>query len=183
MGFPAPESVVARLGDDAGVSAVEFGVASPVLVLLLLGLVDFGLAIDTKLQLEKLVSRMQLEAPRYDSIAAFQPLLADETKKLTDPGQPATYIDGLQYTIPPTVTMVRGCPDKAGAADFADPTLTAASTCTVNGAEVNPYTYYVITIQARYRLPFGIDRLPFLPDVDFSSVELPVGGTVLVDGG
>lgn len=134
--------------DDSGASAIEFALILPIMVLMVLGTLDYGLAINAKLQLEKQVNLAQLAALQsQDQIAAIDAFLDSAT------------LEGMGFSAD-TITIGKSsfcvCPSNVNA-DLTTTTanhMSCSSTCTVSGATRSPYLYYRVDVTAGFDLPF-----------------------------
>lgn len=157
--------------DSAGVSAVEFAVMTPVLALIIVGVADFGLAINAKLTLEKELSAAQLVALQaLDDPAVVQSYLTDTMKP---------YLQGKGFVFGPgsasTATTFCACPDKSAVADLTAEAVPCTASCVLDGATVSPYRFFRLDVVARYPLPFTFGALD---DVGFA-----VTRNIQVNGG
>lgn len=157
--------------DAAGVSAVEFAVMTPVLALAIVGIADFGLAINAKLTLEKEVNAAQLVALQAMDDTAVVQTYIDNTMKpyLLDKG---FVFDGDDIS---TVSTFCACPDKSAVSNLAAESVACNSSCVFGGATVAAYRYFRIDVTARYPLPFTFGALQ---DVSFAITR-----NVQVNGG
>lgn len=162
--------------DDRGSTAIEFAVAAPVLVLAALGLADFGFAFHAKLLLESEIGTAQLHVLE----AKEDPTRVQSY--LTDVLRPNMVAAG--YTFPaevdgqsnPGIAQVCACPEAVNL-DLSDPgnQVSCTSTCVVDGQDVAPYLYFVISVTADYQMPF--------PFAGFDTVAYQIERTVQANGG
>jgi Flp pilus assembly protein TadG len=99
-----------RLRDERGASAVEFAFIVPLLVLLVLGITEFGRAFQVQSTLSAAAREgVRTMALRNDQVAAramtrsvaasLSPALADGQITITPPSCPATYVPGASVTL------------------------------------------------------------------------------------
>ncbi len=162
--------------DDKGNSAIEFALAAPVLALAGLGLADFGFAFHAKLLLESEIGAAQLQIlEAKDDPTRVQTYLTEVLR----PSMLAagfTFPAEVEGQSNPGIARVCACPEAANL-DLSDAgnRVSCTSTCVVDGQDVAPYLYYVISATADYRMPF--------PFAGFDEVAYRVERVVQANGG
>lgn len=141
---------------EGGVSAVEFAIAAPILMALLVPVVDLGLAYSEQIQ-------VQQAAQAGAQYASFHPWNSNSPTTIANAVTAASTLSGITAT--PAPSQVCGCPNGS--------TITSAtcnSTCT-NGESAG---YYVV-VNA---------QLPYTPQLPYSvlgnSVTLTAQATVRI---
>ena len=137
----------ARLaGSEHGTSAVEFALAAPVLLALLVPLADFGIAFSEQLQ-------VQQAAQAGAHYAALHPWNSNSATTIANAVTSANNLPGLSATPAPSQSC--GCPNGS-----AITSATCGSTCSNgNGGSAGIAGYYVtVSAQATYRpqLPYSM---------------------------
>jgi Flp pilus assembly protein TadG len=127
--------------DTAGTSAVEFAVAAPVLLALLVPLVDLGMAYSQKIQ-------VQQAAQAGAEYAALHPWNSGSATAIAGAVTSANSLPGLSAT--PSPYQSCGCPNGSAIA-----LATCGSTC--GNGETAGY-YVVVNAQANYStvLPYSV---------------------------
>ena len=144
-GTAATSDFAARLrrlfGCDRGVAAVEFGLAAPILLAILVPVADLGLAYSQDQQLRQAVQA----GAQY---AAIHPWNQNASTAIAAAVTAATPLSGV--TTSPAPYQLCGCPNGSGVT-----TATCGTYCT-NGQ--TPGYYVVIAAQLTYRpvLPYSV---------------------------
>jgi Flp pilus assembly protein TadG len=164
------------LRDEAGSPAVEFAILSPLVILMLLGIFDLGMAYNTRIQIERAVNVATISA--FNGTAtAVQDTLQDQLALI------ATQVEGFSIATNAAVTEGYGCPANA---DNANPVEAGRDgDCDCDASSTCPYRYFVVTAQLSYDLPFGIDmNLPIIGNTSYlSQMDVSIYETILADGG
>ena len=136
--------------DRRGVSAVEFALMTPIILLTAVGVADFGLAIDARMKIEGEVGATQLKILQLrEDPAALTALRTELQTNVTD------LVSGLTLQSS-NIEQFCACEDKANS----DLTVMGNRiTCSSKCGTDTPWLYYRITVSARYDLPFPFGPL------------------------
>jgi Flp pilus assembly protein TadG len=145
-----PASIVSRMasraraagwlfvGQTAGAAAIEFAIVVPILILTMIGVVDFGVGYYRKMQVQDAAQIGAQYAMRHGfDTAAIQNAIAN-----------ATSFTGI--TASPAPTEYCGCPSSSGVA-----AVSCTATCT---GGTTPGTYMTVSAQGTYTtiLPYPL---------------------------
>jgi Flp pilus assembly protein TadG len=158
-----------------GAALVEFTLFAPMLMLLILGLTDFGLYIYRMTQVEVAA---QAGAQYAIQRGAFN--AAGIAAAVTNSACPSGSCAGFGATISasPVPFQFCGCPSNSGVTKIAAGACTGGMVCPADGSVAG--TYVTVQTQATYNtsLPSVLSAMPLL--ITYSNVSVCPGGTTVM---